>query len=115
MYLIHNRLESWHRLVIEVVQAQPIEFGVGFSSLRVWVSKDAFTRVYFGDFSIGNTPADGNNIFFDICGGYDPVNDVVESITSGAFDVMNLLWFEGAESLFQDSSGMLFCLFLSPN
>ena len=78
------------------------------------MSKDAFTRVYFGDFSIGNTPADGNNIFFDLCGGYDPVNDVVESITSGAFDVMNFLWFEGAESLFQDSSGMfLVVVFIS--
>ena len=115
MYLTHNRLESWHRLVVEVVQAQPIEFGIGFSSMRAWVNKTATPRVYFGDFSIGFTPADGNNVFFDLCGCYDPVNNVVDSSRSGSLDVMNFLWFEGAESLFQDSSGMLFCLFSSLN
>ena len=115
MYLIHNRLESWHRLVIEVVQAQPIEYGVGFSSMRVWVDNTATPRVYFGNFSIGNTAADGSDAFFDLCGCYNPGSDVVDPTLSGAFDVMNFLWFEGAESLFQDSSGMLFCLFSSPN
>ena len=78
------------------------------------MNKESIPRVYFGDFSIGNTPADGNNAFFDLCGCYDPVNNVVDSTLSGAFDVMNFLWFEGAESLFQDSSGMLFNLFSSP-
>jgi len=93
--------------VVEIVQAQPQEFGVGFSSARIWVNQTVTPRVYFGDFSTGDTTiADGNNAALEICGVFDSTSsNMVNPNLSGYFDVLNFLWFQGSESLFQDTSG----------
>lgn len=63
-------------------------------------------RVYFGNFANGDTPIPNtNNAAFEFCGSFDPLSqDLVDSTRSGSFDLMNFIWFQGSEGLFQDLS-----------
>jgi hypothetical protein len=87
-----------------------LETGTGFSSARIWVNSTVTPRVYFGNFAIGDIAiADGNNAALDICGAYDSISsNLVSTVLTGAFDILNLLWIEGSEGLFQNSSGIIF-------
>ena len=102
-------LDSWNRVVVEIIQAQPLEIGDGFSSARLWVNGDVSPRVYFGNFSNGDTPIiDGNNAAFELCGYYG----ITQSLgNTGIFDLLNFVWIQGAEGVFQDSSGNIECFF----
>ena len=87
------------------MQGQPQALGVGFSSVRVWVNGTATPRVFFGDFATGdNTIADGNNAALEICGVFDSAgpNSVSSSLT-GYFDILNFVWFQGAQVLLQNT------------
>ena len=70
-------------------------------------------RTYFGDFAIGDTPIiDGDNAALDLCGNYDGTTPQ----STGTFDVLNFVWMQGAQGVFQDSSGNSSCdLILSVN
>ena len=97
---------NWNRIIVEIVQAQPQGLEEGFSSARVWVNGTNSSWVYFGNFASGDTTlSDGNNSAFEICGVYDATSpDLVSSSLGGYFDVLNLVWFQGAQSLFQDTT-----------
>ncbi len=94
-------------MVLEIVQAQPQSFGVGFSSARVWVNQTVTPRVFFGNFTTGNmTIADGNDAAFEICGVYNSTStNLVSTNLAGYFDVLNFVWFQGAQGLFQNTTG----------
>ena len=99
-------LGNWNRIIVEIVQAQPQGLGEGCSSVRIWVNGTSSPWLYFGNFASGDTTlSDGNNAAFEICGVYDPASpDLVSSSLGGYFDVLNLIWFQGAQSLFQDTT-----------
>ena len=61
-------------------------------------------RFYFGNFSNGDTPIiDGNNAAFELCGYYSGATQSLGN--TGTFDILNFVWIQGAEGVFQDSSG----------
>ena len=95
--------DSWNRIVVEISQGQPHELGIGFSSIRVWVNENVSPRKYFGDFSARKyTITDGDNAALDICGPFDPSSpSSVSQTTQGYFDVLNFVWYQGAQNLFQ--------------
>ena len=89
-------LDNWNRIIVEIIQAQPIEFGIGFSSLRIWVNQTVTGPIYFGDFVTENLPiANGTDGTLRLC-----------STGSSNFDAMNFIWFQGSESLFVNASGI---------
>ena len=89
---------SWNRVILELTQAQPLEFGQGSTSVRLWINGQATDRVYFGDFAAGDYPiTDGNYASLEICGYYDSTDsNFIHSATSGTFNLMNFLWYQGA-------------------
>ena len=104
LYNINNILiDAWNHVIVEIVQAQHLSFGLGYSSAKVWVNENGISPVYFGDFSTGDTTiANGNNAALDICGAYDNSSPgLVDSSLTGTFDLMNILWFQGSESVFK--------------
>jgi hypothetical protein len=94
-------------LVLEIIQAQPQSFEVGFSSARIWINQTVTPRVFFGNFTTEDTTiADGNDAAFEICGVYDSTGpNLVSTSLAGYFDVLNFVWFEGAQGLFQNTTG----------
>ena len=107
-------LDSWNHVVVEIIQAQPLEIGDGFSSARLWVDGDVSPRFYFGNFSNGDIPIiDGNNAAFELCGYYSGATQSLGN--TGTFDILNFVWIQGAEGVFQDSSGSFFFLILLAN
>ena len=105
---------SWNRIILEIVQAQPQGLGVGFSSARVWVNQIVTPRVFFGNFSTGDTTiADENSAALEFCGLFNSTNpNLVSSTLTGHFDVLNFVWFQGSSSLFPSTttSNLLQCL-----
>ena len=99
-------LGNWNRIVVEISQGQPFELGDGFAAARVWVNENVTPRVGFGDFAAGKYPVtDGNNAALDICGPFDPTTpNKVSQTWLGYYDVLNFVWIEGAQNLFQDTS-----------
>ena len=100
-------LDSWNRIVVEISQGQPHDLGVGFSAVRVWVNQIRTSTVYFGDFGAGKfTILDGHNAVLDICGVFDSTRpNKVSQTWLGYYDVLNFVWFQGAQYLFQNTSG----------
>jgi len=88
------------------VQAQPLSFGIGFSSIRVWVNQISTPRVYFGNFATEDfTIMDGNNAALEICGVYDSTSaTLINPSLTGYFDILNFVWFQGAQSLFESAT-----------
>ena len=86
-------------MIVEVVQAQPSEFGVGYCSGRIWINGVLSTHTYLTDFSGGfYLFHDRNNVEVNFCarrdqGGNNPVY-------TGNFDLMNFIWFKGSEGLY---------------
>ena len=100
-------LGYWNRIIFEIVQSQPQEIGAGFSAARIWVNQTATSRVYFGNFATGDrTIPDGNQSAIDVCGAYDSASsNLVSSSLTGNFDILNLLWIQGSQGLFQNMTG----------
>ena len=100
--LFYILLGSWNRVVVEIIQAQPLEIAAGYSSARIWVNGNVSPRVYFGNFADGDTPIiDGNDAALDLCGNYDGTTPQ----STGTFDILNFIWLQGAEGVFQSSGG----------
>ena len=71
--------------------------------MRVWVNDNVTPRVYFGDFYAGKyTITDGDSAVIDICGGFDSTSpNKVDSALQGYYDMLNFVWYQGAQNLFQ--------------
>ena len=113
---ITTKLDSWNKIIFEFIQAQPIEFGIGFSSFRIWVNGTATSRVYCGDFATdGYTISDGSSLALDICGEYNDADpyDIQSSVLSYS-DIANFIWFRGSESLYQNYSGISCSVIITP-
>ncbi len=84
------------------MQAQPLSFGIGFSSVRAWVNQVSTPRVYFGNFASGDfTIMDGSSAALEICGVYDSTSvTLIDPSLTGYFDILNFAWFQGAQGLF---------------
>ncbi len=95
--------------MVEIIQAQPLEIEIGFSSARIWVNGIVTSRAYFGNFSTGDTAiADGNSAALDVYGAYDATSaNLVSSKLTGDFDTLNFRWITGSEGAFQNSSGKI--------
>ena len=74
--------------------------------MRVWVNENVTPRVYFGDFYAGKyTITDGDSAALDICGAFDSASpNNVSQVLKGYYDVLNFVWYQGAQNLFQGSS-----------
>lgn len=66
------------------------------------MNSEVTERVYFGNFTAGDTPInDGSHAAFDLCGYYDGGTPQ----STGTFDILDFVWIQGAQGVFQDSSG----------
>jgi len=97
-------------VVVEVVHAQPTDLPGAFSSWRMWVNGVGINRYYFGNASTGNNLfVYPNNPTLDICVRYyDGDGTRLETLYSAQVDMMNLLWYIGTETAWNDLSGMSF-------
>ena len=84
------------------MQAQPVEFGAGFGSIRIWINGMSSPRVYLGNLpnSLATTKA-----ALSLCCRFKH-GDSSDCIENGHFDMMNFVWFDGSEGLFENSSGI---------
>ena len=99
-------LDAWNLVIFEIVQAQPASFGTGYCSVRIWINGVVSTTGYFGDFSSGITLfADINNAAIDICSTRNSGLSTRNSAKDGYYDVLNFLWYKGAETLFVNALG----------
>ena len=74
--------------------------------VRVWINDFASSTGNFGDFSAGNNLfADINNAAVDICSTRENGLSTRNSAKDGNYDVLNFLWYKGAEILYVNSSG----------
>mgnify|MGYP000990950221 FL=1 len=93
---------------MEVVQAQPSEFEVGYSSSRIWINGVVSSRSYFGDFSQGiYLFNDMNNVEITLCSRKSEGTDT-SFANFGKYDLMNFVWFKGSEGLYVPSGGKLY-------
>ena len=102
-------LDTWSRIIFEVVPALPIEL-VGYFSARIWINSVATPRAYFGTY-----PNQSNTFFkvsqymvFDLCSTKQKGNPNQDTTLNAYFDLTNVLWFRGAEALFSDEAGKRF-------
>lgn len=102
-------VDTWIRLIFELVQAQPIEFATGFYSARIWVGSSVTARAYFGGFTSSyKMDLSQEKLIIDLCSTKISGTAVRDTVTEGYYDVRNFRWFYGAESLFAPTSGMRF-------
>ena len=101
-YLIY--LDAWNRIVFEIVQAQPTEFAVGYSAVRVWINGVVMTKTYFGNYAPGSYPEGDylfnnlNDVEIQFCARRN--SDSMSLVLPANFDLLNIVWFRGAEGLF---------------
>ena len=81
----------------------PGEFSTGYSSGRIWINGASMNRTYFGTISGSNILHGKNALILNICN-----RNIGMAISSddANFDFSNLLYFSGAEGLYQNSSGI---------
>ena len=91
--------------MFEAVQAQPTEFAAGYSAVRVWINGVVMTtKTYFGNNAPGSYPAGDylfnnlNNVEIQFCSRRGP--DSTALVLAANFDLLNIVWFRGAEGLF---------------
>ena len=91
---------------MELVQAQPSEFEVGYLSGRIWINGNPMPSItYFGDFSTGvYLNRDINNVEIQLCSRMNN-GASTPSIYPGHYDLMNFLWFRGSEGLYVPTGG----------
>lgn len=89
------------------MQAEPTEFAGEYCSGRVWINGVSTSRVYFGDFSIGyNLFANMDNVALEICSAKVNGSSSMRNSSRDSYaDILNMLWFKGAEGLFANGSG----------
>ena len=86
-------------MIVEVVQAQPSEFAVGYCSGRLWINGVPSTRTYFADFDTGLYLFwDMNNVEVNLCARRD--HGSTTPVYTGNFDLKNFIWFKGSEGLY---------------
>ena len=106
---VHKLIDVWNRVIVEIVQAQPSEFGVGYCSGRIWINGVDRSRAYFSDFSLGQYLfIDMNNVEIMLCSGRKEGTTIISYY--GHYDMMNFIWFKGSEGLYVPTGGKL-CLF----
>ena len=92
-------------MIVEVVQAQPAEFAVGYCSGRIWINGTGMSRTYFSDFGSGKYLfKDMNNVEIMICARRE-VNALDIAAFFGKYDVMNVMWFKGSEGVYASTDG----------
>lgn len=97
-------------MIIEAVQAQPVEFLTGYFSGRLWINAAEQPRTYFGDASkplFQNL----NSVELNFCARWNTEQTGIAVF--GNYDVMNLIWFRGAEGLYippESNSRLIICL-----
>ena len=86
-------------MIIEVVQAQPSEFEVGYCSVRIWINGVPSPRAYFADFATGlYLFHDRDNVEINLCARRRPGQ--TNPVYTGNYDLMNFIWFKGSEGLY---------------
>ena len=86
-------------MIIEVVQAQPSAFGVGYCSGRIWTNGVPSSRKYLTDFSTDvYLFHDTDNVEANLCSRRN--NGLPTPVYFGRYDLMNFIWFKGAEGLY---------------
>jgi len=91
-------------VIIEAVQAQPVEFLTGYFSGRLWINGAGQSRTYFGGVS-NLLFHELTNIEISICARW---TDNQSALTLfGNYDAMNLIWFKGAEGLYVPPESIL--------
>ncbi len=87
--------------MVEIVQAQPTGFEIGFSTFRAWVNGTgtSTSRVSVGNFSTNQIPFPNmSQATLDLCSQKD--EGTSNSIEGFNGDILNLLWYTGAEALY---------------
>ena len=93
-------------MIVEVVQVQPSEFGVGYCSGRIWINGVDMSRAYFSDFSLGQSLfSDMDNVEIMLCSRRNELGS--DLVYSGNYDAMNFIWFKGSEGLYVPTGGKL--------
>ena len=91
-------------MIVEVVQAQPSEFAVGYCSGRIWINGVDMSRTYFSDFSSGKYLfSDMNNVELMLCSRRVEWSNTLYG--RGNYDLMNFMWFKGSEGLYVPTGG----------
>jgi len=105
-------LGTWNRLIFELVQAQPTEFGTGLCSGRVWINGVSTLRTYFCDFSSGyDLFSDLGNAEIELCSKKVTGSATIRDNTRDSYsDIVDFMWFKGAEGLFTNTSGTYYNL-----
>ncbi len=91
------------------MQAQPTGFGIGFSTFRAWAwvngTGTSTSRVSIGNFSANQIPFPNmSQATLDLCSQKDyGTSNSIEGLNG---DIMNLLWYAGAEALYANASGI---------
>ena len=95
-------------MIFEFVQIQPREFGVGKCSARVWINGVITTRTLFCDFDQNKFLfTDMTNAQLELCNRKTSGSSTtLESGKDANADIVNFMWFKGAEYLYTDLSGM---------
>ena len=102
----YDQIDAWNRVIVEIVQAQPFAFITGYYSGRIWINGTGMSRAYFGDFT-GPLFYVSNTDQLHLCSTTAPGTDSIED--EGKYDMLNFIWFQGSEGLYEPTGGKL-CL-----
>ena len=106
-----KNIDAWNRVIVEVVQAQPSEFEVGYCSGRIWINGVNSSRIYFGNFTQGIYLFDDmNNVEITLCSRKLEGSDT-DLLNFGEYDLMNFVWFKGSEGLYIPSNGKFYFMY----
>ncbi len=86
-------------------RSNPNSFGDGFFSGRIFVNQAIPSRTYFGEIGVNPLLEDTIDMTIDICTTMVSGSSNLNSSLDGNYDMMNFVWYDGDESLFQNSSG----------
>ncbi len=85
--------------------ANPSNFGDGFFSGRIFINQTIPSRSYFGEIGVAPLLEDTTDMTIDICTTMVSGSSTLNSSLDGNYDMMNFVWYDGDESLFQNFSG----------
>ena len=97
-------IDAWNRIVVELMQAQPLSSMTGYSSARIWVNGVGTERTYFGNDSTGDIlfpSLDDTEINF--CSRKDPGTNTDTGF--GDFQIGNFMYIQGTQYLYSNDSG----------
>ncbi len=99
-----------NRVVVELQVSNPGALSNGFYSGRIFVNQSIPSRTYFGNYPEHVLFGDANNKTIDICSTMISGSSTLNSSIDGNYDMINFAWYDGDESLFQNSSGNIHLL-----